>query len=345
MATNTDIQKMYIAYFGRAADVSGLAYWTNQVTLANSSEAVINAFSASAEYADNYAGKSNEFIVNSLYNNLFGRDAEVDGLLYWTAKLNDGTFSVGNVAWAIMVGAQNEDVLALGNKATAAQAFTDAMDTTDEIIGYSGADAAAEAKAWLATVTDDSATLTAALATVDTAVADAVAASDVNAGQTFMLTTNVDTITGTAGNDIIIGEDLQLNGANIQSFGALDSIDGGAGADTLKILDQNNAINVAGSNVSNVETVIIQGAAAVTANTTNWTGVETLNVTQSGGAVAATAAATTDINVSGAVLGAGTLATTNGKDVSVTHAGVNGTAEGAISVNGAAGAVSVTTTN
>lgn len=328
MATNTDIQKMYIAYFGRAADVSGLAYWTQQITDAGGNpSAVINAFSASAEYADNYAGKSNEFIVNSLYNNLFGRDAEVDGLLYWTAKLNDGTFNVGNVAWAIMVGAQNEDVIALTNKGTAAQAFTDAMDTTDEILGYTGTDAAAAAKAWLATVTDAEATLTAAVAGVDTAVANTVAASDVNVGQTFTLTAAANVLTGTNGNDT-------FNGTDVTSV--LGSLNGGTGTDTFNYIDTTGAEDViadTGLLLTSIETLNIRSIGAAEATTTSVTGLNNLNVTQAT-SVDVTAAATTAVSVSGATT---TIDIDGGSTQTVTSSG-----NGAVTLLNAAGAVSVT---
>ncbi len=128
---SNDIQKMYIAYFGRPADVGGLSYWTDQIVGAEGSpEAVINAFTASTEYHDAYTGKTNEFIVDSIYQNLFGRAAETDGVTYWAGKLANGTFNVGNIAWAIMTGAQNDDFAVLANKATVAQLFTET--------GYSG---------------------------------------------------------------------------------------------------------------------------------------------------------------------------------------------------------------
>jgi S-layer protein len=146
-------------------------------------------------------------------------------------------------------------------------------------------------------------------------------------GQTFTLTTGVDTIpglqgsagtTGTDGDDTIIAQDTPVNGLNIQTFGALDSINGGAGTDTFNIFDQNNAINVAGSNVSSVEVVNVAGAAAVTVDSRNWSGLENLNVNQAGGAVTLTAAATTDVTASG--LGNFTTTINAGKSATVTQA-------------------------
>jgi len=136
-------------------------------------------------------------------------------------------------------------------------------------------------------------------------------------GETFTLTTSVDDLTGTAGNDTFIAQDVDVSGTATQTFKALDSIDGGDGTDTFKLFDQNNAINVAGSNVSNIETVNVEGAAAVTVDSSNWTGVNALNVNQAGGAVTLTAANTTDVTAKNL----GDFATTiaSGKSATVTQ--------------------------
>lgn len=159
-------------------------------------------------------------------------------------------------------------------------------------------------------------------------------------GQVFSLTTGVDNYPGTAGDDTIIAQDLPVNGANIQTFGALDSINGGEGTDTFNIFDQNNAINVSGSKVSNVEVANVEGNGAVTVDSRNWTGLETLNVNQAGGAVALNAAATTNVSASGN----GDFATgvTGGNNVTVAQK--MDAAGDAITVNGASGDVTVNAT-
>jgi S-layer protein len=120
-----------------------------------------------------------------------------------------------------------------------------------------------------------------------------------NAGQTFVLTTGVDTapdFTGGVGDDIFIAEDVDVSGAQTQTFGALDRLDGGAGNDVFNLYDQTNAITATGRNVSNIETVNVEGAAAVTVDSTRWTGLETLNINQSVGALTVTASSTQDVN-------------------------------------------------
>lgn len=79
--------------------------------------------------------------------------------------------------------------------------------------------------------------------TVDAAQADA-AAGNVSTGQTFTLTTGTDNVTGTTGNDTIIGE----LGA-LATLNGSDQINGGSGVDTLKIYGGNTTP----VGVSNVE--------------------------------------------------------------------------------------------
>nr|WP_320115708.1 hypothetical protein [uncultured Desulfuromonas sp.] len=136
-------------------------------------------------------------------------------------------------------------------------------------------------------------------------------------GETFTLTTGIDDFTGTAGNDTFIAEDVDVSGTQVQTFKALDSIDGGDGTDTFTIYDQTSAISATTANVANVETVNVKGAAAVTVTSTGWTGLESLNVQQAGGAVTLTAASTTDVTATGL----GDFATTiaSGKSATVTQ--------------------------
>lgn len=149
------------------------------------------------------------------------------------------------------------------------------------------------------------AALQGALANVTADPASVTAANAANAGgngQTFTLTKGVDTLVGTAGNDIFVagvsnGTGVGEANAEINTLSALDSVDGGAGVDTLKVLVDKGA-TVSLATVKNVEVIEAQAVAALTIDTTTATGVTNLNVTKAAGAVSATAAATTDVSVS-----------------------------------------------
>ncbi|KTQ95616.1 hypothetical protein NS226_10745 [Aureimonas ureilytica] len=87
-----------------------------------------------------------------------------------------------------------------------------------------------------------------------------------NAGSSanLVLTTGVDNLTGTSGNDTFIADNsgasttLQLN--------ATDTINGGLGNDTLKVYLGSNALAVPNATITNVENLYINGG-AVSANT------------------------------------------------------------------------------
>jgi len=157
-------------------------------------------------------------------------------------------------------------------------------------------------------------------------------------GSSLLLTTGVDTLTGTSNDDTITGT---VNGVN-STFSSLDTIAGGAGNDTLVInsIDALTQTEIGAVSVTGIETVNIRGAQAVTADLSSWTGVTAMNVTQ---ATSATVAASSDaaIGVSGIT---GAIVVDGGKSVTVNDS----TAGNTIDIGGtttAAGAISVTDTN
>ncbi|MGZ9043976.1 MAG: DUF4214 domain-containing protein, partial [Telluria sp.] len=77
------VQELYVAYFSRAADDAGHAYWTalldgdpNNARL----QLMSGGFAASQEYRDEYSQATNELKVAAVYDNLFGRTAEAAGV-------------------------------------------------------------------------------------------------------------------------------------------------------------------------------------------------------------------------------------------------------------------------
>ena len=89
----------------------------------------ISGFSGSAEYAALYAGQTNTQIVNSLYTNLFGREAEPAGLIHWSGRLTAGTETFASIALQLTYSAQGTDATAIANKLSASTTFTTALDT------------------------------------------------------------------------------------------------------------------------------------------------------------------------------------------------------------------------
>jgi hypothetical protein len=292
--TTQDVQKLYIAYFNRPADYFGLQF---QVKAANATSlaAVANSFANSPEFLNEYAGKTDAQFVNSLYINLFGREADLPGLSFWINLLNTGVVTKGSIALDMLKGAINQDATTVANKVIAAEAFYAAIDTTAEATAYSGAAANAVAKAFLAGVTTDASKE----AAITTAALNATLAAVVSAGTpapvvtTFNLTTGVDAFGGTSGNDVFNATDLTFTG--------LDSIDGGSGNDTLNIFDVTGGLNLAVATVRNVEKVSVSSTAGLAGNAgsvVGYTGVTAAEFNLKGAAIQTiTAAGTTAVTV------------------------------------------------
>ncbi len=165
-------------------------------------------------------------------------------------------------------------------------------------------------------------------------------------GATFTLTTSVDSITGTAGNDTFTGNN-STNAAT--ALTALDSINGGAGNDTLNIVVTAAIDQTATSyTVTGIETANLSATGTVAATTTAWTGLTALNVSGTDD-LTITAATTTAITASASTQSVGS--TINGGSTVVlvaADASTLGTATGdTINVGGttaAKGAVTVSYT-
>lgn len=281
MALYTEaVQKLYVAYFSRPADAAGLAYWENVVTAAKGdTTAVSAAFAASQEYKDTFAGQSAYQVINTIYQNLFGRPAEAAALTFWGQGLLNGNFTIDNAVTAIAAGAQGTDLVAYNSKVAAATAFTAALDTSAEMIGYNGTAANNAAKTWLAGITTD----VQLKAAIEPAALNGTVNSVTNPpviGQAYTVSTGVDTLVGTSANDTFNARNVDANGDADSTLNAFDAIDGGAGTDTLNIYTTatENISLPSSAVVTNVEIVNIYNTAAAAnlANAAQFTGVTQL---------------------------------------------------------------------
>jgi S-layer protein len=168
-------------------------------------------------------------------------------------------------------------------------------------------------------------------------------------GTTYVLTASIDTLTGTNNNDTFNGSATAV--ANSSTVNALDSIDGGAGTDTLNLSNAGAATDVDTSKITvkNVEVVnlaSVTGLAGGAADFSTWAGLGQANVSLSAPAAAQTVTAANTTNVALTVAGAGTnnIAVQGGGAVTVTEAGQT---TGTISVGtttAATGAVTISNT-
>ncbi len=93
------VRRLYLAYFLREPDKSGLAYWSGQHRGGVSLDSISERFARSSEFVNRYGALSNGGFVDLIYTNLFGRTADAKGRTYWT-----GVLDRGRTRGAVMVG-------------------------------------------------------------------------------------------------------------------------------------------------------------------------------------------------------------------------------------------------
>ena len=342
MAASTEslnyVQKMFIAFLGRAGAPAGMEYYA----------ALIDADEASGKailfddlfYSDQgqelFGDATTIETVKIIFNNVMGRDPEDAGLIYWVNAITNGDFNVAEAAAVIADSAANDadDLAALEAKTTAADAVTAHLTANpDDIAGYQAG--FAEARTSLGDVT---------AANVDAFDAASEVAGVINGigfGGARTLTTGNDTVTGTDDQEVVTG--IIGTGA---TFGQNDSITDTTSGDTDTLNLSGNAnydhTGVGGNGVSGFEIVNLDlakqsGSAFTVTNLTN--DVEQLNVEVSStvDVVGITVAGETSLTVAGDV--GGTVGTTNVTDVVVTNTGDN-----AFGVSGDSALTSVTAT-
>jgi len=138
-ATSTQLQQLYIGYFGRPCDPTGLDYWLDQGVTKK-------AFAANMylqpEFNSVNGNLSTESQVNQIYLNLFNREGDVAGLTYWASQIDSGSLELASIAndltWAALNNAGSEvDKKTLTHKTNAAVQYTyEIRNSTASILAY-----------------------------------------------------------------------------------------------------------------------------------------------------------------------------------------------------------------
>lgn len=258
------IQGVYVALFGRPADPTGLAYF-NTVTKNGADLSAIGDLSSTKEYQSRFGTQNNVQIITSIYQSLFAREPEPDGLEFFTLQLSNGNLNIKNIAIAILDGARGNDLTVVNNKIATANLFTQSLDTAVEVATYTGDAAAAVARNLLKEVT----TTVKTQAEVNTAIASLVTADNLgNAKVAFADAAAENIVVGTGEknttdkNDTITGDATNWQPAS-------DKVDGGFGVDTFNGTVAATGLSLGVDGLKSVEIVNLTATAASDINLAN----------------------------------------------------------------------------
>ncbi len=237
--TRTEVTEIYVATFDRAPDTAGLDYWVGTgLTI----EEIAQSFFAQDETLEKYPATMTEAeFVNEVYNNVYNRDGDPDGIVYWVGELDGGT--PRNVMILAMInGAQGTDEDVLSNKTEVGLAFADAgLSDYDDSVSI------------MSEITDDDATVDSAIVQIDLWTEDLA---------TTQFTIERDTLAGTEGANIFEG--LWTGDATTDTYQGFDAVDGLGGEDTLIITDTDTDVSMMGAtSVKNIETLKVTNAGGV----------------------------------------------------------------------------------
>ncbi len=91
------MSRLYLAYFDRWSDLAGEKYWVNLAQSGLHLDQISEQFASSPEFRETYGPLNNRAFVELVYENVMGRIADVGGLAYWTALLDGGAFTRGEM--------------------------------------------------------------------------------------------------------------------------------------------------------------------------------------------------------------------------------------------------------
>jgi hypothetical protein len=115
------IETLYSADFNRAGDGPGTDYWVTKDT--HAPVQIAQSFLVQPEAASLPTTDIPAFI-QSVYTNLFNRNADATGLAHWQTQITSGAASLGAATYVIANGAQGADQTVLSLKLSAAGYFT-----------------------------------------------------------------------------------------------------------------------------------------------------------------------------------------------------------------------------
>ena len=308
----TQVSKLYIAFFGRAPEAFGFFYWTQALTKGAPVSAIAESFSKSSEFVSQYGSLTPEDQVARFYQNVLDRPADKEGLAFWTGKLNEGlafydiAYSIINTAFQGGTGVNPLDQALVQNKVTVAEyvavtlATHSAQLATVAFEGVTAEPASVQAAfARLLALTQP------APAQDDNDSNDGVGDVGGGGGGGGGGSGDTDVIRITAQNANLTTDPNTLQNATVVTTAGDDSIetpfaflagttiDGGGGTDTLGVTE-GGVFTL--NNITNVEVLDLTGANAASTVTQMGTGFNRVDLSNQGDTVTATDVQDLDIN-------------------------------------------------
>jgi len=141
---DSTVNSFYLAFYGRPADPAGLKFWSQQLA-ANNGElgAITQAFATSEEAQVRFGNDSLDERISEIYQQLFNRTIDPDGLAYWRGAVEQGSASLADVSIAILKGARDTDASLSALRQKAADDFTAQVEASgSQYSGYASIEAA-----------------------------------------------------------------------------------------------------------------------------------------------------------------------------------------------------------
>lgn len=136
MSSQSTLAELYTAFFNRAPDADGLAYWAHELDVTGSTllDIARNWVNSQPESAEKYPDDlSVDDFIETIYGNVLNRTADADGFTYWKDELQAGVITRDEFLIAILNGAKANtstqglaDTALLNNKAAVGLAFANA---------------------------------------------------------------------------------------------------------------------------------------------------------------------------------------------------------------------------
>ncbi|MEH6437194.1 DUF4214 domain-containing protein [Massilia sp. DD77] len=148
------VNSLYLAFYGRPADPAGIKFWAEQLSKADGDiDAIKASFANSEEARVRFGNDTAADRITEIYQQLFNRDPDADGLDFWVNVVSKGHASVADVAISVLKGAQGSDQALTSLRQKAADSFTAEVAAAGS--GYGGIAAVEAARVLVRAVTAD----------------------------------------------------------------------------------------------------------------------------------------------------------------------------------------------